>query len=262
VLDSGDIIPGVIEDDSIFPTDTIAFPGDTIVYEIDMLSVYEAIRQLCEVYYMGFRLQRDGDTGDIYWDIYTGSDRTSAQTALPAIIFSPRLGNLQNAHSLKSIYMERNVAYVFSPVGYEIVYGFDVDPAVEGFDRRVIFVKADDITDTVPADASDKMIQRGKEALAKSRRIVAFDGQLTDTQNYVYGVDYNLGDLVEQRNDEGLTSVMQITEQIFVQDKEGFRSYPGLTFYQTIIDGEWYSYGPEVEWYDFTTEHWDDLPGG
>lgn len=259
ILDDGDIISGVIESDSIFPTDTNDAPDGDITYEIDMISVYKAIKDLCDVYSMGFRLVRDGDTSNLYWDIYVGSDRTTGQTTLPAVVFAPELDNLQNTTELTSIALYKNVAYVYSKEGMEIVYESGVDPDIEGFERRVLFIKMDDIEDGDIA-ASAKMIQKGYEELAKARNLVAFDGELAPTSQYAYGTDYNLGDLVELRNNSGLATIMRVTEQIFVSDKEGIRRYPTLQINVVVTPGSWADMGPTPEWDDMTTEEWDDMP--
>lgn len=236
VNNAGDIIAGINES-SIFPPNTIAEPTDTITYSIDPMNLYQAIKDLCDIYLMGFRLVRDLDTSQLYFDIYTGSDRTSGQTTLPAVIFSPDFDNLKNTTEISTTMLFKNVAYVISPVGHEVVYALDVDPSVAGFERNVLLVKADDITDTTPSAASAKMIQRGTEELAKNRKLVAFDGEISQTSQYVYGVHYNLGDIVELRNPDGGVSRMQVTEQIFVSDKEGERSYPSLTIESFVTPG-------------------------
>jgi len=258
ILDPGDILPGVVED-SIFPEDTIDPPTEEIIYSIDPMTLYQALKNLCDAYNMGFRLVRDLDTSILYFDVYTGSDRTTIQTILPAVIFSPDLENMKNTAKLTTNALFKNVAYVVSPVGHEIVYLPDVDPDIEGFERRVLFVRADDITDVVPADATAKMIQRGKEELAKNRRFIGLDGEVTPSSQYTYGVDYNLGDLVELRDDDGVTSQMQVTEQIFVSDKEGDRSYPTLSINLFVTPGSWLSMG-QVIWQDMDDEEWLEMP--
>jgi hypothetical protein len=181
------------------------------------------------------------------------------QTTLPAVVFSSDFGNLQNTTELTSSALYKNVAYVISPVGSEIVYAQDVDPAVNGFKRKMIMVKADDIKDTVPSVASAKMIQRGKEELAKNRMFSAFDGEVSHYSQYKYGVDYNLGDLVELQNDDGAMSDMRVNEQIFVSDQNGDRSYPTLTVDKFIPSGSWLAQPPAKEWLNFTTEEWQDM---
>jgi hypothetical protein len=259
VLSTADRITGVTEA-SIYPTDTIAEPSDSITIDIDLTTVYTAIKNVCDLYDMGFRLVRDGDTSHLYWDVYMGSDRSTQQTALPAVVFSPDLENLQNTTELTTIESYKNCAYVFSPVGYQIVYALDIDPTITGFDRHVLLVNATDITDVDVPTATAKMIQRGKEELSKNRQFSGFDGEISQFSNYIYETHYYLGDLVELRNDDGVTNHMQVTEQIFVSDKEGERSYPTLSVNTFITPGSWAAWDFNEEWSEVTdTKHWGDL---
>ena len=260
ILDPADVIPMVVEGNVLFPDDTIPEPSEEVIYEIDPMTVYKAIKDICDLYDLGFRLVRNQDRSQLYWDVYTGSDRTSTQSVLPAVIFSPSLDNLQNTNELTSIATYKNVAYVFSPVGYEIVYLPDVDPTTTGFERRVLMVKADDITDEDPFSASAKMVQRGIEELSRHRRFSAFDGEISQISNYQYGRDYNLGDLVEYQNATGAINVMRVTEQIFASDQSGARSYPTLSMNTFITPGSWASWDDQQVWMDVDGAlHWADL---
>lgn len=260
VLDVGDKIP-YINEGSLFPADTIPAPSDSITYTVDPDTLYNAEATLCDQYLMGFRLVRNADLSQLWFDIYMGSDRTSHQTTLPAVVFSAAMENLQNTNELRSISTYKNAAYVITPVGTRIVYPDDVDPAMSGFDRRVLIVKADDITDSDPPTAQALMLQRGVDELAKNRKVQAFDGEISQSSQYVYGVDYNLGDLVETRNVDGVSNNMQVTEHIFASDAEGVRSYPTLAVTQFIVPGSWIALPAGKIWNDFTTEEWQDLPG-
>ena len=256
-LDEGDIIPFVIEG-SIFPEDTIAEPTDEITYEVDPKSLYLAMKELCDAYDLGFRFVRNYDTSQLYFDVYTGNDLTSAQTTLPAVIFSPNLDNLQDTTELSSIAGYKNVALVVSPVGYEYVYPIGIDPSIAGFDRSVLLVNAEDITDANPVVASAQMVQRGNEELAKNRRYSAFDGELTPNSNFKPGRDYNVGDLVELRSLTGSANNMQVTEQIYVSDAQGERTYPTLSINQFIMAGTWLSWDYNQVWEDVGVEEWVD----
>lgn len=260
VLDSGDVIP-LINEGNIFSTDTTPAPTDTISYVVSPDTLYNAEKTLCDQYLMGFRLVRNGDTAQLWFDIYMGSDRTSHQTSLPAVIFSSGLGNLHNTSELRSTALYKNAAYVITPVGTRIVYPDDVDTTISGFDRRVLIVNADDITDTDSVVAQALMLQRGIDELAKNRKVQAFDGEVSQTSQYVYGTDYNLGDLVETRNVDGVSNSMQVTEHIFVADSEGVRSYPTLAVTQFVTAGSWIGLPAGKIWSDYTTEEWAGLPG-
>jgi hypothetical protein len=258
-LDLGDIIPSVTEGSSIFPEDTIGEPTDEVTYEIEPQTVYTAIKNIADLYDFGFRLVRNLDTSQLYFDVYMGCDRTTQQSTLPAVVFSPELDNLQNTTQLTTTALYKNVAYVVSPVGAEVVYPLDIDPEIEGFERHVLLVVANDITDVDPGDATDKMIQRGLEALSRQRKFSAFDGEINQNSQYKYGTHYNLGDLVELRNTDGHTNVMQVTEQIFVSDKEGERTYPTLQINEFITPGSWLAWDYNQVWEDLGEfEYWED----
>lgn len=255
-LDAGDVIAANVS--NFLPADTTPEPTDTLTYSIDPMTLYQAIKDVSDIYSMGFRLILNPANNQLYFSPYMGSDRTSNQTTLPAVIFSPDFDNLKNTTLLTSSALYKNVAYVISPVGHEIVYDLDVASSISGFDRQVLIVNATDIEDTVPATASAKMIQRGKQELAKSRKIVAFDGEISQSSGYKYGIDYNLGDLVEIRDDTGSASIMQVTEQIFVSDPEGERSYPTLVINKFITPGSWDDWTADQVWDSVNpTLNWD-----
>lgn len=260
-LDVGDKIPFIWET-SIFPPDTIAEPSTSVTLALDPDTLYNLIKTLCDTYDLGFRLIREFDTSKLYFNIYTGSDRTTGQSSLAAVVFSPDLDNVKNTSSLTTIATSKNVAYVFTPVGSQIVYGDSVATDVDGFDRQVLFVRADDITTTVPADATAQMIQRGKAELSANRGFTAFDGEINEQSGYVYGTHYNLGDLVEIRDSDGNTNKMRVTEQIFVSDKEGDRSYPTLAINTFVMAGTWIAWDYNQVWYDLNASMtaWADQP--
>lgn len=259
ILDPGDVIPFILEGSDIFDNN-IAEPIDPITVEIEPTTVYDSISEICDVWNMGFRMLRIFDTSTIYFDIYMGSDRTTAQTLLPSVVFTPELDNLQNTKELTTIESAKNVAYVYSPVGFKKVYAQGVDPEVEGYERRVLVVNASDITEETP-DIEAALLQRGNEELAKNRTYQAFDGEISQHSQYKYGTHYNLGDVVEVRNIDGVTNNMRVTEQIFVMDREGERSYPTLTINTFINTGSWLSWMNNRVWADLgETEYWADQP--
>lgn len=259
ILDIGDKIPFIFEG-SFTDADTIAEPVDPITVELEPTTVYDAIANICDVWSLGFRLIRQFDMSKLWFDIYTGSDRSTSQTVLPAVVFAPELDNLQNTKELTTIEQAKNVAYVYSPAGFEMVYAIGVDPEVEGFERRVLTVNASDITSENP-DVSSALIQRGNEELSKHRTYQAFDGEIAQNSKYKYGTHYNLGDIVEHRNTDGVTNLMRVTEQIFVSDRDGERSYPTLTVNKFITTGSWLSWLNNAVWSDMgLTEYWEDQP--
>lgn len=265
-LSTDDIIPYVVED-TFMPVSGIAEPVDPVTVAMDPTDVYTAIQQICSTYNLGFRMLRNDDMAKIWWDVYSGTDRTSGQALVPAVIFSPELDNLQNTKELTSIDTAKNVAYVFSPAGYQTVYAPNVDPDVAGFDRKVLVVNATDIsivydTDGVtPIDQTETIMQRGYDELANYRTVQSLDGEISQDSQYKYGRDFELGDLVEERNSDGVANIMRVTEQIHSQDSDGYKSYPTLVVAEIVTTGSWLSWPNNRVWTDFgDTEYWDTQP--
>lgn len=262
ILNAGDVIPGVVEG-TFMTASTIPEPLDPITINIKPTTVYDAVAtQICAQWELGLRFLRQDSTGQIYFDIYAGSDRTSGQTSLTPVIFSPQLDNLQNTKELTTIDKSKNVAYVFSPDGFEMVYAFGVDPTIDGLERRVLVVDATDITTASVPSVPDALIQRGNEQLSATRTSQLFDGEISQNSQYVYGRDYNMGDLVEMQNIDGVANQMRITEQIFICDNQGYRSYPTLTTNVFINTGSWLSWLNNKQWFDLDADptSWSEQP--
>jgi len=261
IVSTADIIP-FITAGSFLPLGNIPEPLDPIKVPLLPSTVYDAIKAICDVWTLGFRLVRNYDSSELYFDIYAGYDRTSGQSINAPVIFSPDLDNLENTKELTSIESSKNVAYVVSPAGSLVVYPQDVPPDTTGFDRRILYVDANDITEESVEDVEVALTRRGKDELANYRAFQAFDGEISQSGPYIYQKDYTLGDLVEMRNVDGVINQMRVTEQIFVSDAQGIRSYPTLTMNQFINTGSWLSWESNMRWIDYDADpiSWSELP--
>lgn len=254
--------------DDIFPPGNLSEPENEIAWKQPMDSLFNAIKKLADAYDLGFRLVRNPNISQLVFNVYTGNDRTTRQTDLPPVIFSPNLENLQNTTEFSTIDQSKNVAIVYSslppPVEQQVqfVYGIGVDPEVSGFDRRVMFVDASSEIDDTTLDPVGVLQEAGRQALSSNRAQSYFDGEINQDSLYKYGVDYDMGDLVELRNIDGVVTYKRVTEQIFVSDKEGERSYPTLAMDLFIGLNSWLSYGNKtIAWLDFDSEAtaWADM---
>lgn len=229
---------------------TVSFAPDTL---------YNSLKKLCDTYALGFRLIKNGDLGQVYFEVYTGNDCTTEQTKRTPVVFDPNLNNLEGIEQITSSASIKTVAYVFASNGSAVVYAPNADPTKSGSDRRVLLVNSSN--DGVAGDdLTAALIAEGTLALAAQTMIYTFDGELPSNVPYVYGRDYNLGDLVEERNSDGNGNQMIVTEQIFSSDDQGDRAYPTLTLSQVITPGSWNSWDASQAWNDVpTTEHWGDI---
>jgi len=261
ILAVQDIIP-YATNQTIYAPDTLSEPIESVTLKIPIGTVYESIKAVCDAYDIGFRLVRGPDNTKLYFNVYAGNDRTSAQSSVAAVVFSPDLDNLANVTELNSVALYKNVAYVFAPAGTAVVYAPEVAGTdVASYTRRVLLVKADDVDAQYVTDSGLTLAvileRRGAEALAKSRKVSAFDGEIPQDGKYKYELDYFLGDMIEMRNADGVTKNMRVTEQIFVSDQEGERSYPTLTDVLFITPGSWFAWDYNQVW-DEALGYWVD----
>lgn len=258
VLSASDKIP-LITAGNPYPQDTIPESMDSVTIELEPATLFEVARNICQLYGLGFRLIKSDDTSQLYFNVYTGSNRTSSQQTVNPIIFSPDLDSLENISELNSSAALKNVAYVMAPTATQEVYLDDFSTRPTGLDRRVLLVSANPGNITGQA-LTDFLKKAGRDALSEYRRVSAFDGKIGQNGTNRYDVDYYLGDIVEMRNRDGFIKNMRVTEQIFVEDGEGIRQYPTLTDMFYITPGSWYDWAYSREWQNFEGT-WADQPG-
>jgi hypothetical protein len=251
IIDTSDILP-FYHSGTLLPAGNIAAPTDLITVSAPPDTLYNTIKKICDTYFLGFRMPRDGDTGNVYFEIYTGSDRTSTQTTLPPVVFDPNMDNLEKPSLLSSTAAVKTVAYVYAANGSAKVYQVGADATANGPARKVLLVNSNN--SAVESPELDAALQNeGLTALSNQRLVYTFDGELPQSIPYVYGVDYFLGDLVEERNSDGYGNQMLVTEQIFSSDSTGERAYPTLTIKELITPGTWITEPTTVHWADEDT---------
>lgn len=145
VLDPYDVMPFYVVG-NLYPADTIAEPDDEVTASLDPQTVLAALKTVCQTYDIGFRITRNADNSQLFFNIYSGNDRTTGQTIFPAVVFAPALDNLLDSSYLTSTKQYKNMAYVLCPDAALKVYSSGIDPTTSGFSRHVLLVNATDIT--------------------------------------------------------------------------------------------------------------------
>lgn len=248
VLNAGDTIP-FYHSGALLPAGNIPEESSLITVSAPPDTLYNTIKKICDTYFLGFRIIKNGDAGELYFEVYTGSDKTSGQLSLKPVIFAPDMDNLENGTLLTSTAPVKTVAYVYAQNGSRVVYAVGANIDADGTDRRVLLINSSNTLDA-GIELDDALEAEAQIALANQRLVYAFDGELPQDIPYVYGVDYDLGDLVEERNGDGYGNQMIVTEQIFSSDKTGHRSYPTLSVKQLVTPGTWASWDHNEEWQD------------
>lgn len=243
---------------TLLPTGDIPETPDVITATFSPDTLYNSIKSICDAYGLGFRVVFDSQNQVFYFEVYTGNDLTTDQYVNTPVVFSPDFETLSDLTMLTSTSGLKTVAYVFAQNGTAVVASPYAASAGSGLNRRVLLVNS---SNTLPAGANltAALQQEGLQSLTAAQKIYQFDGTIPQNIPYVYGVDYGLGDVVEERNSDGLSNQMIITEQIFVSDDTGERSYPTLTLVQEIIPGAWLAAQANETWNEVNpTTTWDN----
>lgn len=217
--------------------------GAVIVYRADRDTGYNHLTTLAEMYQIGFSLYLDSINLDTHvfvlkFKTYKGLDRTSDQSVNAVVKFSPSNDSLVGLNKLHSISGYKTIVYAFAPdlpdggaVAPGVAYVTGGDTAID-FDRREMQILVSEATyETFGSEATiiDYLTQKAKDALANNNYTKVIDGEIVPQSQYTFGVDYQLGDIIELDDDEGNSQKARIVEYIRAQDEQGERSYPTVS---------------------------------
>lgn len=254
-----DNIPGVNPFGDVTWSGMMPEPPDVVEIRVELEDLFTTIKNIADVYQLGFGIFRTDENGDLYFGVWPGRDCTSLQSDRDPIIFGEDFVELTQGLELTSAENYKNVAYVFAKNGSYMVFESTYAEMQEGLDRRVLIVNAADIELAAGVDLDAALLQRGKEELAKHNILYGFDGQLPTQTGYSYRNDYFLGDLVEQRGTNGVINFLRVSEQIFTIDENGENSYPTFTVFLSLTPEEWLAIPLSKVWDDYVDEEWDDV---
>ena len=259
---------------SLYPASNIPEPGaDGIWWEQKLASLYSALTDIAKAYDVGFRLYKDPNASKLYFEGYQGVDRTTAQTDFPPVVFSSDTDSLQSTTEYDENEEHYNVVYISyvykNPVEgaspENLTASIEVhDPQLAfssgGFIQKVKSITVSQLPDGVdPGDPWDYLVQLGNEELTRSRPTDIIDGEVSPNSNYQYERDYNLGDIIEVRGDNGGGAFMRVSEFIFKYDSNGKAAYPSLVNKDSMTPGTWRSWKYDVNWKDMGSgEYWNN----
>lgn len=199
---------------------------------------------------------------------YRGVDRTSSQELVDVLQLTPDTDTLTGLKEVRSIEGYKNVVYVNYKNELSIHYE-DPDNIPTGLNRRVLLTDAqgEPVGHKPPSPVMDRLFayggtsysqgggaynggayqytppevtftpeeiaafreQNAKDALANHNYIRALDGQVSQNNQYKFGKDYGLGDIIELEGLTGVINKARVTEFIRAQDKQGSKEYPTLS---------------------------------
>lgn len=198
-------------------------------------NLYTAVTELISKHHVGIAFLYDGP-GRIRIRLEEGVNRSYNQNTNPFVVFSPKFDNLISGRYASDITTLKTVALVGGPGEgrdrkYETVYS----GATSGWDRREVFINAssvrdkdEDNNDIPEATVRANLREEGTSKLNKSenQHLIEFDGETSEHTMYVYGKDYNIGDLVQIQDANGFNVPTRLIEFIQSQDNSEVKFYP------------------------------------
>ncbi len=163
--------------------------------------------------------------------IHKGVDRSSN------LVFSFETGEIESADYLWSNKKIKNSAWVS---GRWVEVRVD-DFYKEGYGRRMMYIDASDLDETLEASPADgdpiyallqnMMWQRGYSALAGQKELSLAKAEVNkeSSMKAIYRVDYNVGDMIMVAGSYGAARPMRVSEFVEIEDENGRSAYPTLS---------------------------------
>ena len=182
---------------------------------------------------ISFDILIDIATKKFVFTTWQGVDRSTLQTVNDHVIFSKEFDNVLTQNYTDSNSDYRTTAIVAGEgEGAERVY-LTVNDTFTGLNRFELPVDARDLQSTytdenntevtlTPAEYQTLLSERGKNTLSEYENINTFESEVDPTAQFIYNVDYKLGDKVSVINkDLGLTMHTRIVSCIETYKRNG-----------------------------------------
>lgn len=221
--------------------------GPVATYSVTRGPLYDEIKKHGQVANIGWQLIPINVTPSSYsleFSTWAGVDRTSDQAVNPIVRFSTVLESLADIKELRSKAKYRTVAYAITPdfdpttlpAGSPYTgkaYAYPTAQFETGWARRVLLVEVSGVTAEAVNDSlatyQAVMDSHARDALANNNFTKVVDGEVVPQSQYTFGVDYDLGDIVELQDATGYIQKARITEYIRTKDEKGTREYPTVS---------------------------------
>jgi len=221
---------GVYAIDNLSITNSAGNQGTSDTFEIPIQESYSNMKNLLDPVNVGWRMRRTYDSLTVNFDIFMGADHSN-YPADDTIVFSPNRDNFK-----KGVLRRRGNDYATDGIlyGSNTIYYRDSPYNFGGYGwwARVIGIDGEDIkmSDVTAAELSDMLKNRANAAFRSRLETAYIDGEVVSAlpNRYVYGTDYNLGDLVLVSHDGVFESDHRVVEHTTSVDQEGTREFPTL----------------------------------
>ena len=247
-----DAVKEMIEANIINPTDpsrkipnfTFKDSGDDVIKGTNVntayfgKSLYEATQGLCGYADCGFKVLPVKYQSEIGFEfqLYRGVNRSYSQEEIPWVAFSNNFDNLLSSRFYSTDTKYKTVCLAIWD-GEELLTqeATRKEGAGEGLNRREMATEVVDLgvemewnenglTDEQREKYKKIIYDKGRDSLYPHKVTDEFEGELDTTKQYVYERDFFVGDIVEVRNQYGMSASARLVELVRTCDDDGYRT--------------------------------------
>ena len=201
---------------------------ETMRKQITGTNLGDAIIDICTTYGIGWEVYIDS-TNHMVVDFYKGLDRSDNQNENTRVTFSTDYDSLLTSDYKFSVENYKNVALVAGE-GEGVARKTAIVGTASDLERYEIYVDSRDsstnegeITET---EYMEQLKEAGMDELETLKYTESFEGEIEPYGNFIYGTDYHLGDIVNVKNEYGITATPRIIGVIESVSDEGISTIP------------------------------------
>lgn len=212
--------------------------------EVDFQATYKNLldyeKKLAKYANFGFRFRPDFTNKKIIFEVYKGLDHSATQSDRARVIFSEEFANMTSLTYTDNDQLNKTVCYVGGEGDWEdkiVMVGGD--DTLTGLERREVYSDGSDLTSNGLTIAQYKaaLTQRANEVLEGCEEAKSLTCQTMPNGNFVYGVNYDVGDIVTiEKKSWGVSENQRITEltEVYEQGLPTIEPTFGTTLPETI----------------------------
>lgn len=219
-------IEGFLLEDEIGITDTfdVQLSGENIA---------EWIETTCQTYGIGWDVYINNKK--YIFKMYKGVDRSYNQKDVLPVVFSDDFDNLLSSSYSYEKAEYKNAALVGGE-GEGINQRTTAIGDATGLQRYETYIDGSSVSsngEIITEEQYYKLLQNyGKEQLSAVAYTEKFEGNVEPSGNYVLNKDYFLGDIVQVRNEYGISATPRIIEIIESEDENGASTVPTFSTWE------------------------------
>lgn len=206
---------------------------ETINLQAQGESIEDLVVSVCKSLNLGYKVDFDMENRKFIFNVYKGVDRSYNQNVNSFVVFSPDFDNLLTSEYSNSVSTFKNVALVGGEGEGAERTMTTVNNSIIGMERFETFVDAKSQSSN-GGELSDSaylslLYQQGMNKLSELNITKAVSSQIASDVTFKLNQDYFLGDIVQVKNEYGMSMTPRVTEIIECQDENGYSCIPTFT---------------------------------